>query len=360
VLGALLLHGCAESGQTEQTAPGPPPAIVEVTKVQPTTIRNIVDLVGQLDSEESVMVRPEISGMVASHHFEEGKRVTKGQILFRLKQDEQRARLNEAQARARLAEDVHRRMGQLSAEKIASESELVRVTGELDVARASVERYRVTLDRTEIRSPFDGYAGSRLVSPGERVSPESDLVRIDAIDRLKLAFTVPERAVPLVRENQRVVVTVADHPGETFAGQLYFVAPAMDPATRRLLLKAWVENPGQRLRPGLFANIKVEVETRDNALALPESAIVSEGRGASVWRVGRNGQAEKVQVELGIREGDRVEVRSGLTPGDVIVTAGTNKVFPGSPIQAAPSGADRPAGKTPPAETPAAPQGGTS
>src|SRR5262249_42086280 len=148
------------------------------------------------------------------------------------------------------------------------------------------------LDRTQIRAPFDGVLGRRMISPGDRVTPDrmgagegTDLVQIDAIATLKLVFTVPEIAVPAVRADMPLAVTVAPFPGETFPGEVYFVAPALDPQNRRLLLKGRVPNPDRRLMPGLFANIKVEVARHEHALVVPESALVHEGDGVFVWRL---------------------------------------------------------------------------
>jgi membrane fusion protein (multidrug efflux system) len=105
-----------------------------------------------------------------------------------------------------------------------------------------------------IRAPFDGVLGARLVSPGDRVSKNTGLVRIDADKRLRLSFAVPEMAVTAMRVGSPVEIAVTPWPSERFHGEVYFVAPTLDPANRRLLLKAWVPNPDRRLRPGLFAN----------------------------------------------------------------------------------------------------------
>ena len=136
-----------------------------------------------------------------------------------------------------------------------------------------------------------------------------------------------------MRVGSPVWSSVAPFPDEHFAGQVYFVAPTLDPASRRLLLKAWVANRDRRLRPGLFANIQLEVARRDNALVVPESALAYDADGAFVWRVGAGETAERVPVTIGIRETGRVEVVSGLAAGDRIVSAGTHKVGPGAVVR---------------------------
>lgn len=324
--------GCGPGGSAQGPVGGPPPVSVEVVEVEVGTVEDIVDLVGQLESEESVLVRSEVAGLIESVEFREGQEVEKGRVLFRLRDDEQRARLHEAEAQLGLQQDVHRRTKELAARNVAATAQLDRASAELDAARARVELARVALDRTEVRAPFDGIVGVRQVSPGDRVTTSTGMVQIDAIARLQLVFTVPEIGVPLARLGAIVTIAVAPYPGESFAGEVFFVAPTLDPATRRLLLKAWVPNPDRRLRPGLFANIRVELGRREGALLVPEDAVVYDRNATIVWRVNGDNITERVPVELGMRSAGRVEVRRGLVRGDRVVSAGTHKVADGTKV----------------------------
>jgi membrane fusion protein (multidrug efflux system) len=130
-------------------------------------------------------------------------------------------------------------------------------------------------------------------------------------------------------------ITVAPFPNETFPGSVYFAAPALDPRNRQLLLKGTVPNPERRLRPGLFANVQLATARQQDVLLVPESAIVYERQGTFVWRLGADSTAERVGVEIGQRREGRVEVQSGLSAGDRVVSAGTNKVVPGRQVQVA-------------------------
>jgi membrane fusion protein (multidrug efflux system) len=338
----LLCAACGEHAGSAGQPSGPPPMVVEAVTLAPETVQDVYDLVGQLEAEESVVIRPERAGIIDTVEFIEGQEVKAGTLLFRLRDDEERARVAEAEAQLALAEQVYPRAHALKGENVLSAAELERATAERDVARAHVDVAGVALDRTEIRAPFDGVLGRRLVSPGDRVTPErmsggegTGLVQIDAVATLKLVFTVPEIAVPAIRPDMQLTVSVASFPGETFSGQVYFVAPALDPQNRRLVLKGRVPNPGRRIMPGMFANIRVEVTRHENALVVPESAVVHEGDGVFVWRLDENGAAEHVAVETGIRVPGRIEVVSGLRPGDRVVTAGTHKLSPGAPLRVA-------------------------
>ncbi|MEW6272286.1 MAG: efflux RND transporter periplasmic adaptor subunit, partial [Thermodesulfobacteriota bacterium] len=269
---AALLAACGS--RADSTARnGPPPVAVEMTTVQRSSISETVELVGQLEADESVVLKPETQGVIASIAFEEGQRVERGALLFRLRDEEQRARLAEAVAALSLAEEEYRRAQSLAKQRTLSPAELDAATSRLDAARARRDLAQVELDRTEIRAPFDGVLGARRVSPGDRVDEDTELVRIDALSRLRLAFSVPEIGVPLAKIGLPLEITVAAYPGERFPGEVYFVAPSLDPANRRLLMKAFVPNDEHRLRPGFFANVHLELAEHDDALVVPESAV---------------------------------------------------------------------------------------
>jgi membrane fusion protein (multidrug efflux system) len=338
---AALLSACGDAAESARQGQAPPPPVVEVATVERGTVNEGLALVGQLEADESVLLRPETSGVVAAVAFAEGQEVEKGAVLFRLRDDEQRARLREAEAQHALTDQVWRRAQALAGERVLSAAELDQAVANRDAARARIDLARVELERMTIRAPFAGVLGPRLVSPGDRVTEETDLVQIDAIATLKLAFPIPEPIVEWVRTGMPFTVSVAPFPEERFPGSVYFVAPSLDPRNRQLLLKGLVPNPQRRLRPGLFANVQLETAKQADVLLAPESAVVYQRQGTFVWRIGADGTAERVPVELGQRRDGRVEVRSGLAPGDRVVSAGTNKVVPGRPVQVAgaPAGA---------------------
>ncbi|MBX3025651.1 efflux RND transporter periplasmic adaptor subunit [bacterium] len=339
--GAALLvlwgaSGCDSPATSARTVSGPPPVHVELAAVQQTAIRDTVDLVGQLDAEESVVLKPETSGVVATVSFEDGDAAQAGQVLLQLRDGEQRARLHEAAAQLKLAEDELARTRALAARQTVSAAELDRAFATAEAARARRDLAQVELDRMTIRAPFDGLLGARQVSPGDRVSKTTALVRIDAVDRLRLLFSVPELAVTAMRVGSPVALSVAAYPEERFAGEVYFVAPALDVASRRLPLRAWIGNEDHRLRPGMFANIRLEVARRDDALVIPEAALAYDADGPFVWRVGAGDAAQRVPVAIGIRQAGQVEVTNGLAAGDHVVAAGTHKVAPGAVVRDVP------------------------
>jgi membrane fusion protein (multidrug efflux system) len=340
---ALMALACDRQKSTAAGQSGPPPPVVGIVTIAAEDVTEKVDFVGQLDSAHSVVLKPEISGVVESISFEEGKPVKQGTALVHLRNREQHARVREAQARVDLARNNHQRIRSLTERNAVSEADLESAHAELEIAEARLELAKIQLDRTVVRAPFDGVTGPRLVSPGERVRPggeggpsfggePSGLVRIDSLDEMELIFTLPETVMGLASIGVRVDVRVAPFPGETFEGIVYFVDPRIDATSRRVLVKAHIPNPERKLRPGLFANLDVEIESRKGALMVPEDAVVYGGEGTYVWRVVED-KAVRVPVELGIRQPGRVELRSGVRAGDRIITAGTHKVRPGSVVR---------------------------
>ncbi len=331
---AALAAACGDDADGTPRGPsGPPAAAVEAVTVAASTLRDDVELVGQLEADESVVLRPEVDGVVDAIAFVEGQEVAAGELLVRLRDDEQRAAVAEAEAAQTLAEQAYDRARPLVGDGVLSAVELDRVSAERAAARARAEQARVALARMEIRAPFAGVLGARLVSPGDRVTNETSLVQLDAVARLKLVFTVPELMARVVRPEMPLAVRVAVWPEETFPGEIYFVAPTVDAERRQLLVKARVSNEGRRLRPGYFAQIDLEVARREQALTVPDSVLVQDATGSFVWRIADDGTAVRVPVELGLRRAGSVEIVRGLAAGDRVVSAGTHKVFAGAPVR---------------------------
>lgn len=328
--------GCGGDGGSQAGPPGPPPPVVEVLTLQRQPFQDLADLLGELQAESSVLVRAEMPGVIEAVEFEEGQNVTAGTVLFRLRDREQMARLREAEAELALASEDFERTQTLASRNAAAAAQLDKARANLEVARARAELRRVELDRTRIRAPFDGRVGARLVSPGARIKADDGLVRLDAMDPLALVFTIPEATLPLARIGAEFSLDVAAFPGQRFPGWIRFIAPNVESASRRILIKGRVPNPDGVLLPGMFARVQATLGERD-ALLVPEEALVSDPAGTFVWRIGAEDKAQRVRVEIGVREPGRVEVRSGLEPGDRVVVAGTHKVREGVAVRPVPA-----------------------
>jgi membrane fusion protein (multidrug efflux system) len=337
-LAGALAAGCGLGGAEDEG--GPPPVSVETQRVETQLLRDVATFSGQLSAEYSVLLKSERDGVIEEILFTEGQEVAQGTVLYRLKSDEARARLAEAQANLALAREVYARTSKLATRDAASAAAKDQATAQLGVAQARLELAQVDLARTEIRAPFSGALGQRLVSLGDRITDETPLVQLDAVQRLQVSFAISELGILFTRVGAPVEVRVAPYPGESFHGEVFFVSPTLDPATRRIVAKAWVPNPDGRLRAGLFASVDMQVDERENAIVVPESAVVFDREGTYVWKLLEGDVATRVPIQVGLRKDGRVEVTLGLQPGDRIVTAGTHKVSEGKKVAVvAPSGA---------------------
>ena len=187
------------------------------------------------------------------------------------------------------------------------------------------------LAKTEMRAAFPGVAGLRQVSEGQYVAAGTDIARIEKVDQLKLDFRIPESFVSRLKTGQPVKVVVDSYPGEAFAGSVFAIEPAVDEQTRTVLLRARVANAGLKLRPGMFARVQVQLGVREKAVWVPEAAIVPKGQDSFVFQV-VDGKVALMKVQTGARKVGEVEIRKGLSAGDMVVTEGIQKIGPGSSV----------------------------
>jgi len=329
VTGLLLLSSTAAF----PAAPpgGMPPMPVEVAPVTVGEIVRSADTVGTLQGNEAVVMRPEIQGKVAKILFAEGQPVTAGQPMIQLDDDQYRAELDEAIANRDLSDANYRRTRELIKRKVASDTDRDKAYAELQANKARVALKKEALSKTVLSAPFDGIAGLRSVSVGDVVSPGQALMEVVDIDPIKVDFRVPELYVGEVQPGQQLRISVDAFPKEKFQGEVYAVAPQVDTNGRSIQLRATVPNSDSRLRPGMFARVELALKKYENAISVPEEAIVPMGDKQLVYRI-KDGKAEVVPVKLGVRHQAMVQVVQGLAPGDVVITAGQIKVRPGAAV----------------------------
>lgn len=327
----LALSPACDGGDAAERQPDP--VTVEVMRIEPELLVDMATFSGQLDAENSVVIKPEIEGVIESIDFDEGQTVARGDVLFRIASREQKARLREAQATRDLAGDRWKRAQQLLSRDASSRDQADLAHAEYEIAKARVDLAKLELDRTEVRAPFDGVVGLHLVDLGARVDDETELVRIDSVERLQVSFAITDVGLPFARTGMTVNAWVRPYPGEKFPGEVFFVSPTLDPRNRRILVKAWIDNSDRRLAPGLFANVDLEIRRVEQALVVPESAVAIDQQGSYVWVIDEARTASRRPIEIGLRERGIVEVIQGLSPGVEIVTAGTHKVSDGELVR---------------------------
>lgn len=350
----IFLSAC---GKKTAAQGGPPGGTqkqpVEVVAVQRRDLTDMLSVVGSLAANESAQIRPEIAGQVRAVMFNEGDRVTKGQLLMQIDDQELRAQLAQSEARFKLAELNLKRSQNLSEARSMSQAEADRFSSEHASALADLALLKIRLEKTAIKAPFDGVIGARTVSPGDYVTAQSAVTTIDDLSRMKIEFQVPERYVTKVHAGTPFVVRSSSaNRAADFAGEVYFVASIIDRATRSSQVKGYLTSPSPGLKPGMFANVDLVLEVRQGALTVPEGAILTTPTGTIIVAVKEEGSdkvAEFVPVRTGLRSRGYVEVealRGKLDEGRQVVASGVGALilFPGAKLDLRPFRADnRPA-----------------
>ncbi|UEM22399.1 efflux RND transporter periplasmic adaptor subunit [Skermanella mucosa] len=336
------------SDAAQQAGEGPPAVPVEVAEARRGEVSEVIEAVGTTRPRQSIEVIADDSGRVDEILFETGQRVEQGQPLVRLDRGIQEANLAEAEAvlvDARAQLERARRLVSNSAVSEARVDEL-RAAFLTAEARVAAERQRLR-DRT-VNAPFAGIVGLREVDVGARVTDSTVLTRLDDLSVIELEFAVPERFFGAIRQGQPVSATSTAFPDTDFTGAVAAIDTRIDAVSRSFRVRAEFPNPEGRLPGGLFMLARVTLSTRPDAILVPEEAVLAEGRSNFVYRIvgtPAEPRAERVEIRLGQRRVGEVEVVEGIGIGDRVVTAGLQRLRPGSavrlPTVPAPTSEDR-------------------
>lgn len=304
---------------------------VEVAKVQRRSISSYIETNGTLEAENEVDLVARITAPVVDLRVEEGMQVEQGQILARLDDRELRARTEISRATLDEAEQAFARAESLKESQLISPEEYDQIATRLETSRAQYESDRIQLGYTDIRAPFDGLVVTRYINYAEQVGSGMPLFRISDFNPLLCPIQIPERDLPKVEIGQLAYLTLEAWPEERFPARVLRIRPVVDSATGTVRVTLEVETQG-RLRPGMFARVFVQTETRADALVLPRSALSLDSIGDTVY-VAQDGTASRRDVELGFKEGDFVELLSGVSEGESVVVVGQDGLSDGTPIQ---------------------------
>ena len=291
------------------------------TPVETREFSDVVEALGTARARESVTLTARVSDTVRSVKFEDGQVVKKGDVLIRLEDDEENAQLSEAEANLKEAERSFERIKNLVRQGNASTAALDTEQRRLDEARFRLQAAQARLDDQRVVAPFDGVLGLRRVSEGSLLSSNQPITTIDAIDLIKLDFSVPERFIATLKQGQTVQAKVSAYPGRVFTGVITTIDSRIDPITRSVIVRAEIPNDETLLRPGLLMTVEVLSKAWD-AVSVPEQAVVPTAGRQYVF-VMNGDEAERREVKLGLRRPGYVEVVEGLQVGDRVVVEGT-------------------------------------
>jgi membrane fusion protein (multidrug efflux system) len=307
------------------------PVMVEAAKVEVVRLTDDMQTVGNLRSRQGVMLRPEVSGRVTQLNFRDGDRVRKGQLLVQFDDQLPLAQVKQSQAELSIALANHKRNQELAGQSFISARSVDESAANLEVAQAKLALSQATAARLKIMAPFDGIAGIRAVNVGDYLKDGSDVVNIEDIDVIFVDFRLPERFQTKVKRGQRAIIDLDALPGRKFSAVIQAIDPLIDANGRSVGLRGCIDNRQLQLRPGMFARVNLVFGERENALVVPEEAIVPQGGRQFVIKLAQGPDSgtrvtQRVEVKVGLRAPGKVEIVDGLREGDSVITAGQQRV----------------------------------
>lgn len=349
---------------------------VEVAKVEVQSLRDDAQAVGSLRARQSVMLRPELVGRVASIGFSDGQPVRKNQVLVQLDDALQQAELQQSQAQVAIARASFKRTQELVAANFVAQQTLDTAAANQQVAQAQLALSQARLNRMAIRAPFDGTVGIRQVNVGDYVKDGADLVALEDTRAMMVDFRLPERYGARLKVGQSVEFTIDAMPGRNFKAKVEAIDPLLDANGRSVGVRAVLDSPGKagakpvrdadkktskttdlnaggksgdaQLRSGMFARVTTVFSVNESALVVPEESIVPQGNRQFVIKVVAPGAVPdagklppdtqwvslRQEVKLGVRRQGKVEITEGVTAADTVVVAGQQRLQKdGSPLR---------------------------
>ncbi len=312
-------------------AGGPPPAVkVEGQVLVPVAFEDNLSLSGSLEANEQIELRSEVSGIIENINFSEGSKVSKGQILFRVNDQEMRAQLAKVQTSQTLASENERRARLLLEKEAISQEEYDMAQADFQSSKAESQLIRAQLAKATVRAPFSGVIGLRYVSQGTYVTPATPIASLVNTDKLKITFSIPEKYASQVRVNDKITFTTSNS-REEHAATIYATEPGVDVSTRTLKMRAIADNKDGKLIPGIFANVMLPLSVVEEALMVPTESLIPIQNGKKIF-ISENGKAKEIIVETGARTESSIRVISGLKAGDTILTSGIMVLRNGTPL----------------------------
>lgn len=332
---------------------------VDVAPVVRAAVNQELGVVGTLVGDANVSVVPKTAGRLQDVRVRLGDRVTMGQRIAKVEDQEIQEQVKQAEAAAEVAKaTIRQREADLSLAKTNverarnlfqrqllpqqslddNEARYQSAIAALDLARAQnqqssarLEELKINLENTTIASPVNGFVARRLVDPGAFVGPNAPIVDVVDITRVRMVANIVEKDLRQVGVGDSARVEVDAFPGENFMGRIARVSPSLDPATRTAPIEIEIPNGDYRLKPGMYARVGVVIEQHANALVVPTNAVVDVGGTRGVY-VNANGVAQFRPVKTGIENNERTEILDGVSEGEVVVTTGASALRNGDPV----------------------------
>ncbi|GHA22443.1 efflux RND transporter periplasmic adaptor subunit [Oceanisphaera arctica] len=330
-------NAMAQAGEQQQMPPEP----VNMIEVREERWQPVIRAVGSVVAVQGALLRIEAEGIVRDISFESGARVEAGNVLLRLDAELEQAQLREALSVAALARLSFRRGQQLRKSGSISRSEFDQVAANLKQSDARVDFFRALINRKTLRAPFTGQLGIRQISRGQFLDKGSAVVSLQSLDPVYVDFSLPQQRLAELSAGLSVTVSSDSYPDQPFAGKVSAFNPEIDAVTRSARAQATLVNPDDRLRPGMFVSVEMQLARSESVLLVPQTAVVHGPGGDAVFVLeedaqGSDGASSLVvqlrPVRLGVRRGDFVAVTEGLAVDERVVSTGVFKLRPGMAV----------------------------
>jgi len=330
-LTTLVLFSCGKSGG-EAGAPKVQPINVKVEILKPQRLVDGIIVAGTVKAYEDVSLSPEEGGVVKEWKAKKGQTVKKGDLIVVLKDEVIKAGYDAADAQYKMAALNLEKQQKVFDQQGISELQIKNLEYGRDAAKANADLMKARWERTQLRSPIDGYVDNTIPNEGDFAPPGMPLARIVNSSLIKVQADVPELYSGSVSVGAPAVITFDALPKDTLRGKVSFVGSTVSSANRALQVEIVVSNPARRIKSEMVAKVRLVRETKNNALLISENIVQLVDRDRSVVYVENGGKAEERQLKFGGRQGILLEVLQGLNAGDRLIVSGYQKVINGSPV----------------------------
>lgn len=314
-----------------------PPESVSSYRVSRQAWPNEFTAVGTVEAHEGITINAEVAGKVQRILFQSGEFVEAGTLLVEQESGNEKAQLDAAEARSKLADANFQRLKALRASNTISQSELDAASQQLQSSLADAEDLKTTLKKKQIRAPFSGRLGIRQVDLGKDLQVGSPIVSLQATDRIRVNFPVPQQWLVRMTNGQPVSVRAGDGSDKSFDGVITAIGAEINSATRNATVQSSLENPENRLIPGMAVETTVTLSDPIESLVVPLTAIIHAPYGDTVFVIEDDAEkgglkARQQFVKLGKSRGDFIQILDGLTEQDDVVSAGAFKLYNGQAV----------------------------
>jgi len=317
-----------------------PPAVATATAVE-SSWQAHTRAVGNIRAVKGADLAPQASGVVDEIHFESGNDVAKGDLLLRLRPNDDPAKLAQLEAMATLDEQTLKRDQEQLAAQAISQATVDTDVANLKSAKAQVAAQQALIEEKSVRAPFAGRLGIRQIDEGQYLTAGTVVVTLQQLDPIYADFYLPQQELANLKRGQGVSAHVDAYPGVSFAGTITSINSKVDTTSRNVQVRASFPNADKRLIPGMYATVEIDNGAARNLITLPQTAISYNPYGDVVYVVQKGGTDDKGNPKLVVQQrfvrtgptrGDQVAVESGVAVGDVVVTAGQMKLHNGSAV----------------------------